>query len=256
MEEEEQQRKFQKTGRSGSEKIYRQKKGELMKSACTLSALGAVFTAALIGITPMASHAADSANSTTNTASVSTQDKPSNYVVLKAGIYSPSMSFDIDNAAGGTTVNNGRVHMDSKTGFAGEIAVGHYFLPMLALELGGGYFESKGSPAAAAGESKLRVVPLIATGKVFLPLGIFEPYGLAGIGAYITDLDVSINNGTSHTSTEVTYGFHAGAGFNINFNRNMYAGLEGKYLWAEPSFGGDHIKLDGFITNATIGYRF
>lgn len=69
-------------------------------------------------------------------------------------------------------------------------------------------------------------------------------------------MDVDINNGSSRTSTEVTYGFHAGSGFNININRNVFAGLEGKYLWAEPSFGGDHIKLDGFVTTATVGYRF
>jgi len=187
-----------------------------------------------------------------STSPASAEDlNPANYVVLKGGIYSPSMSFDVDNAVGtNTSVNNGRVHMDSQTGFAGEIALGHYFLPMLAIELGAGYFESKGSPAAAVGESKLRVVPLIATGKVFLPLGIFEPFGLAGIGAYITDLDVNINNGTSRSSTEVTYGFHAGAGFNINFHKNMFAGLEGKYLWAEPSFGGDHINLDSLCTTA------
>src|SRR5450631_3802008 len=139
-----------------------------MKSTCILPALAAILTAALIAIIPTASHAADSADSSSNTASVSSQDIPSNYVVLKGGIYSPSMSFDINNAVGtSTSVNNGRVHLDSKTGFVGEIAVGHYFLPMLAIELGGGYFESKGHPAAAAGESKLRVVPLIATGKVF-----------------------------------------------------------------------------------------
>ena len=251
MEEEGQQRKFQKTERFGSKKFIVKKKEKFMKSTCTLSALAAVFTAALIGITPMVSHAADPTDSTTNTASVSSQGIPSNYIVIKGGIYSPSTSFDIEN----TGVNN-RTHYDSKTGFAGEIAVGHYFLPMFALELGGGYFESKGTPGGGNEDSKLKVVPLIATAKVLLPLGIFEPYGLAGIGAYITDLDVRINNGNSHTSTEVTYGFHAGAGFNINFNRNIFAGLEGKYLWAEPSFGGDHIKLDGFITTANLGYRF
>ncbi|MBC7962958.1 MAG: porin family protein [Steroidobacteraceae bacterium] len=182
-------------------------------------------------------------------------EKPANYVVVKGGIYSPSMSFDLDN------FNGGREHLDSKTGFAGEVAVGHYFLPILAIELGAGYFESEGSPAAQPGETKLRVVPLIATGKVFLPLGIFEPYGLAGIGAYVSDLEVegNINNGSVNNfrgSTEVTYGFHAGAGFNINFQKNMFAGLEGKYLWAEPSFGGQHIKLDGFVTTAALGFRF
>jgi len=179
------------------------------------------------------------------------EEKPANYVVLKGGIYSPSMSFDLNNYNNGSTT-----HLDSKTGFAGEVAAGHYFLPMLAVELGAGYFESKGSPAAQSGETKLKVVPLIATGKVLLPLGIFEPYGLFGIGAYITDLDVSGNTGDFRGSTEITYGLHAGAGFNINFSNNMFAGLEGKYLWVEPSFGGQHIRLDGFITTADIGFRF
>jgi outer membrane protein W len=223
-----------------------------MKSIRNSLAIAAVLTAALTGIAPLSSQAAE-----TDTTTSSSQEYPSNYVLLKGGMYSPSMSFDIDNAIGAnTSVNNGRVRMDSKTGFAGEVAMGHYFLPMLAVELGAGYFESKGSPAAVAGETKLRVVPLIATAKVFLPLGIFEPFGLAGIGAYITDLDVRINNGNSHSSSEVTYGFHAGAGFNINFSKQIFAGLEGKYLWAEPSFGGDHVKLDGFITTANLGFRF
>jgi opacity protein-like surface antigen len=183
-------------------------------------------------------------------------EKPANYVMLKGGMYSPSMNFDIDNAAGGAAINDRKVHIDSKTGFAGEVAFGHYFLPMLAIELGSGYFQSKGSAAALPGETTLKVVPLIATAKVFLPLGVFEPYGLAGIGAYISDLNVDGNHSDFHGSTEITYGFHAGAGFNINFTDKMFAGLEGKYLWAEPSFGGDHVKLDGFITSATVGYRF
>jgi outer membrane protein W len=222
-----------------------------MKSTCTLSALAAVLTVALLGSSPAVSQAADPSDTSASTDYK--QNIPSNYVVLKGGIYSPSTSFDIDNAAGGTTVNNGRVRMDSSTGFAGEVAVGHYFMPFVALELAAGYFESEGSQG---GNSNLKVVPLIATGKVLLPMGIFEPYGLAGIGMYISDLDVRINNGHSHSSSEVTYGIHAGAGFNINFTKKMFAGLEGKYLWAEPSFGGDHVKLDGFNTYATIGYRF
>jgi outer membrane protein W len=178
-------------------------------------------------------------------------EQPSSYVVLKGGIYSPSLSHDLDNFNGGSTT-----HLDSKTGFAGEVAIGHYFLPILAVELGAGYFESKGSPAAQPGDVKLKVVPLIATGKVLLPLGIFEPYGLFGIGAYFTDLKVSDNTGSLRGSSEVTYGLHAGAGFNINFSQNIFAGVEGKYLWADPSFGGQHIRLDGFVTTADIGFRF
>lgn len=185
------------------------------------------------------------------TCPASAKDNPADYVALKAGVYSPSVSHDINNFNGGSTT-----HLDSKTGFAGEIAIGHYFLPVLALELGAGYFESKGSPATPPGELKLKVVPLIATGKVLLPIGPFEPYGLFGIGAYITDLNVHDNTSTFKDSTEVTYGLHAGAGLNINFQDNMFVGVEGKYLWADPSFGGQHIKLDGFITTAVLGFRY
>lgn len=181
----------------------------------------------------------------------SAADTPADYVALKAGVYSPTASHDID------TFNAGnRTHLDSKTGFAGEVAFGHYILPMVALELGAGYFESKGSPAAPPGELKLKVVPLVATGKVLLPLGPLEPYGLFGIGAYVTSLDVSNNTSSMQSSTEVTYGLHAGAGLNINLQENLFFGVEGKYLWAEPSFGGQHLKLDGFIANAVVGFRY
>ncbi|MDR3579599.1 MAG: outer membrane beta-barrel protein [Oryzomonas sp.] len=179
------------------------------------------------------------------------EDKAVNYLEFKGGIYSPSLSHDVDNFNNGNTT-----HLDSKTGFAGEVAVGHYLLPMLALELGAGYFQSKGSPAAEPGHTMLKVVPLVATGKVLLPLGIFEPYGLFGIGAYITDLDVSDNKGTFHGSTKITYGLHGGAGFNINFSNSMFVGVEGKYIWVEPSYGGQDIKLNGFITTADLGFRF
>ena len=179
------------------------------------------------------------------------EEASANYVVLKGGVYSPSLSHDLDNFNGGSTTN-----LDSKTGFAGEVAVGRYLLPMLAVELGAGYFESKGSPAAEPGEARLKVVPVVATGKVLLPLGIFEPYGLFGIGAYVTKLHVSGNIGSFQGSTKTTYGLHAGAGFNINFSSNMFAGVEGKYLWADPSFGGQQVKLDGFIATADLGVRF
>lgn len=178
-------------------------------------------------------------------------DVPANYLVLKGGLYSPSTSHDLDTFNGGSTS-----HLDSKTGFAGEIAVGHYILPMLAVELGAGYFESKGSPVAQPGEAKLKVVPLLATAKLLLPLGPFEPYGLFGIGAYFTDLELHGNSGALRGSSEITYGLHAGAGVNFNFTDRVFAGLEGKYLWAEDSFGGEHIRMDGFVTTADIGFRF
>jgi outer membrane protein W len=179
------------------------------------------------------------------------ENKPTSYVAVKAGVYSPSTSFDLDNFNGGSTT-----HIDGKTGFDGEVAIGHYFAPFLAVELGSGYFESKGSAAAQAGEAKLKVVPVVATGKVILPLGKFEPYGEFGVGAYFTELDVSGTTENFHGSSKITYGLHAGAGFNVNVTDRVFVGLEGRYLWAKPSFGGQDIKLDGFTTTANLGFRF
>lgn len=178
-------------------------------------------------------------------------EKPANYMALKVGVYSPSDSYDLNDFNGGQTTR-----LDSKTGFAGELAVGHYFLPMLAVEAGAGYFQSEGSAEAQPGETKLKVVPVTATGKILIPIGIFEPYGLFGIGAYFTDLEVSGNTGNFSGSSEITYGLHAGGGVNLNFGNEMFVGLEAKYLWAKPSFGGQDINLDGFITTANLGFRF
>lgn len=179
------------------------------------------------------------------------EEKPANYFVAKVGVYSPSESNDVNDFNGGSTTS-----LDSKTGFAGELAAGHYFLPMVALELGAGYFQSEGSAEAQPGETKLKVIPITATGKFLVPIGAFEPYGLFGIGAYVTDLDVSGNTGNFSGSSEITYGLHAGAGVNFDFGNKMFAGLEAKYLWAKPSFGGQDIKLDGFVTTANLGFRF
>lgn len=184
-------------------------------------------------------------------ASPSFAASPANYLALKGGVYSPSDSYDLDNFNAGN-----RSHLDSTTGFAGEIAIGQYITPIVAIELGAGYFESEGSPEAEPGETKLKVIPLIATGKVFLPLGALEPYGLFGIGAYFTDLEVHGNTDNFSGSSDVTYGLHAGVGINLNLSPTVYLGAEGKYIWAEPSFSGQHIKLDGFITTAVLGLRF
>jgi len=176
-----------------------------------------------------------------------------NYAVIKGGLYTPSRTFDLNTLD--PQISNGRAHFQTEVGFAGELAIGHYLLPILAIEFGAGYFQSTGV-ATTTGDTMVRVVPLTFSAKVCLPLGPFEPYGLAGIGAYITDLDTRGNVGTFKGKTDVTYGMDLGAGFDINFHRNKFLGLEGKYLWAEPSFGGQRIRLDGFITTINLGFRY
>lgn len=195
----------------------------------TVFALFLALAVALTGITP----------------SVSLAEYPSNYVVLKGGLYSPSKDFDLQGQ-----------HFNQDDGFVAEIAYGHYFMPMFALELGAGYFESKASAAVPAGETKFKVVPVTLTAKGLLPMGWIEPYGEFGIGGYITGTDTS---GTVHEaldSTKTVFGLHAGAGVNFNITQNIFLGVEGRYLWAKPSWGGTDIKLDGFTVTADLGFRF
>ena len=195
----------------------------------TAYALFLVLAVAMIGFVP----------------SVSLAENPTNYMVLKGGLYPPSKDFD-----------DGAAHFELDDGFVAEIAFGHYIMPMFALELGAGYFESKASPAVPPGEVKFKVVPVTLTGKVLLPLGPVEPYGEFGIGGYISKAEISGTFSNFTGSTESVFGLHAGAGVNFNITNNIFLGAEGRYLWAKPSWGGTDIKLDGFTVTADLGFRF
>ena len=188
-----------------------------------------VLTVAMIGIAP----------------SVSLAENLSHYLVLKGGLYSPSKDFNV-----------GATHFERDDGFVAEIALGHYFAPTFAAELGAGYFESKASPAVPSGETKFKVVPVTLTGKLLFPFGSIEPYGEFGIGAYITKAEVSGTITSFSGSSETAFGLHAGAGVNFNITPTYFLGAEGRYIWAKPSIGGQDIKLDGFTVTANLGFRF
>jgi|WetSurMetagenome_2_1015567.scaffolds.fasta_scaffold279198_2 outer membrane protein W len=196
------------------------------------------------------------------TSQVARADKPGNYLALKGGIYSPSSSFNLKNLDVETTFD-----ADTKTGFDGEVAFGHYFLNTLALEVGAGYFKGKGSFSTTPSRSmNFNVIPIIASAKVFMPAGPIDPYGELGMGAYFTKFKVSDNLNTFDGTT--TFGMHAGAGLNVNISRSAFLGVEGRYVWANPSFGGqkiklndteyalDGFKLNGFTTTLVLGYSF
>lgn len=177
--------------------------------------------------------------------------EPTSYVLFKGGLYSPGNSYDLSGfSTGGTT------HIDSRSGFYGGGAIGVYILPFLAVEVEGGYLESKGSQSATPGATKVRAIPVVATCKVLLPLGHFEPFGEVGAGVYISRLDVENNTGTLTDTSNTTFGYHAGGGVNINFSQNFFVQLEGRYIWAEPSFGGQAVKLDGLLATGGLGLRF
>ena len=167
---------------------------------------------------------------------------PPNYVALKLGGYFPQHS-DMDN-------------FDS--GFNGEIAVGHYFNPNVALEFSVRYLESSGSDAGINGD--ITSYPILLSVKGVAPVAGGELYAIAGAGFYITNFDASAL-GVNVSSDDTPLGFQLGVGGNFNLSPNVYLGLEAKYFWAKPSFDilgvtSVDVHIDGIQATANIGYRF
>jgi outer membrane protein W len=198
--------------------------------------------------------------------SVSDAGRLGSYLALKGGIYSPSATFNLSNVDVETTFDG-----DTETGVNGELAIGHYFLPTLALELGVGYFKGKGTlvgenVTATPHKVDFNVVPVIVSAKALIPAGRVDPYGELGIGAYFTDFNMTDNLNTFNGTT--TFGIHAGGGLNVNISQNVFVGAEGRYVWADPSFGDEKIKLNeteyalngftlnGFTTTLALGFSF
>ncbi len=172
----------------------------------------------------------------------------SNYVVGKLGVYIPT-SNDLSGY---------------DTGFSGEFAFGHYFSPYLSLELGVGYFQTKGDVTVnfipgptLPGSEKIEVTPLTGSLRVSIPVNIWvEPYLIAGIGAYFVHDHIDVANHLDLNDDTTTFGVHLGGGINFNISPNFFVGAECKYVWLEPSLYGTDVDLSGVRVMGNFGVRF
>lgn len=157
-------------------------------------------------------------------------ESPANYAEVKLGGYLPQAN-DVE---------------DFDNSLYGELAVGRYFHPNVAGELGIGYTKSDG-PAGR----DVTIMPVTAGVKGVLPMGNVEPFATLGVGMYYSEAE-----GPGFSEDDTVFGFFAGAGVNFNFTGNMFLGVEGKYFFAEPSFGSDDLEIDGINLTANLGFRF
>ncbi len=170
---------------------------------------------------------------------------PPNSVTLSAGGYFPQHG-DLDG-------------FDS--GFNGGISIGRLVAPGFAIEGGLGYFETKGeivSPGIDVRE-KFKVMPLTFSMKGQTFFQQFEPYVEAGIGVYFVKNEISGTEGgnpVSRSDSDAQVGLHLGVGGNVNLTRQLFVGLEGRYLWLKTDTSGADARLDGITLTANVGFRF
>lgn len=166
-----------------------------------------------------------------------------NYFSVKAGAYSPQ-SDDLD---------------EFDTGFNGEIAIGHYFNPNFAFELGVGHFKTEASFPEFGERDEIKAVPVTLTAKAIYPVNGLEMFGEAGVGVYFATGESNFTYGGARyhfDDDDTAFGFHLGLGANFDITPNIFLGVEGRYLWAEAEFGGINSDLDGYIITGTLGFRF
>ncbi len=185
--------------------------------------------------------------------------RPANYVVVKAGGYSPE----------DTDMN------EFSSGFNGELAIGHYFNPNVVGEIGVGYFETDASFSgfdpvlgAYSESDEITVYPVTVTVKGVAPLPGGELYLGAGLGAYFSkarsDLFAAALGHESTSASDTAFGGHVVAGGNFDITPYIYVGAEVKYLWTRPSFSATFFgvpltldaPLDGLVATGNLGFRF
>lgn len=167
------------------------------------------------------------------------QDRP-NYIVAKAGGFFPT----------------GDLHdMDLANGFFGEFAVGHYYNPNLALELGAGFLISD-SDTFSADLDRVWAVPVTLTVKGIYPVNSFELYAGLGGGVYYTQADINPAFGDNISDEDWLLGGHVLVGFDYNISDVVFFGIEGKYLFtSEANYAGINANLTGFTLTGNIGIK-
>jgi|GEM_PF-755151 len=177
--------------------------------------------------------------------------------VFKAGAYIPNNDLD-----------------DFDTGVNAELAVNRYLSPYFALEATIGYANTDDDanenfytiPVRA--DADIHIIPATASAKGVLPFTQGELYLGAGLGVYYLygDFDIQVA-GYEYTADDhdAVLGAHILAGVNINIDKRMFLGIEGKRIFTDEAELSDTIDdipieaefdLNGYTLTGQVGYRF
>lgn len=184
-----------------------------------------------------------------------------NYLQVKFGTLQPDSDLD----------DNGY-----DTGLAGSLTYGRYLNDYLIIE---GVLELSGTDSTVRSSNttvgRYKLENDILTDAVYVTIkgeyavGPVDFFGGGGVGLYVAELDSDIETerfGDFTTDeSEVVFGVHFVAGINYNFNKFVFAGLEGMYRWTDDVDISENVvsvpveyygDLNGYIITLNCGLRF
>jgi opacity protein-like surface antigen len=168
--------------------------------------------------------------------------RPSSYVQLRLGFYSPESS-DLDGFDRGVAIDG---------------AYGYRFSPNLAGEIGLGYFRTTASASGGgfAADVTLSDVPITVTVKAIAPLGAVELYGAVGLGLHSVSISASASGIGSGSDSTTALGVHLGGGINVPVSPVVSLGLDLRYVIAKADFSGGSVNIDGLLVTGALLYKF
>ncbi|MBI5641492.1 MAG: porin family protein [Nitrospirae bacterium] len=161
-----------------------------------------------------------------------------NYVLLKGGLFTFSGA-----------VREATIDM----GFNAEVALGHYYSPHVAVEIGTGYFHDGVNKGYG---NEIKGMPFIVTAKALYPIKGFELFAGGGLGLYLAEFHGQYR-GIVAEESDAVFGGHIQAGVNADVARNFFVGLEGKYVFTgKADFKILESRVGGHTVTVDFGYRF
>ena len=119
-------------------------------------------------------------------------------------------------------------------------------------------YRGEQSYSTTGGELTVRQIPVTASLMAFVPVvPNFQPYGLAGLGAYYTIYDYEGGFVNPGDETNINFGYHLGFGLDAPLNESVGLNVDYRYLFLD----GDNDNLEdkefsGNVISAGLTFYF
>lgn len=111
--------------------------------------------------------------------------------------------------------------------------------------------------SAAGGEFTVKQVPVTASLMAFIPAAPnFNPYALAGLGAYYTIYDYDEGVFSPEDDSEVKIGYHLGFGADLPLNESAALNVDYRYLFLDGNDDLADKEFSGNVISAGLTFYF